>query len=488
MTAYQNFLNGRHVAAASGATLDVTEPATGQVWATIPRSGAADIDDAVRAAGNAFASWSALDAKARAGHLRAIADVTRAHVDELAALETRDTGRAIRETLLGHLPMCAEIFHYFAGAADKLHGETVNVGHASFNFTRREPLGVVGLILPWNAPMSLIAAKAGAALAAGNAVVVKPAEQACCSILRWTELLADAGLPPGVLNVVAGLGEEAGEALVRHPGVARISFTGSTETARGIFGAAAASLKQLHFELGGKSPNIVFADADLDAATLGLTRAGIFTPNAGQSCIAGSRMLVQRPVFDEVVERVAKTAAELVVGDPSSERTDIGAIVSADQLARVTSFLEQGRRDERLALLFGGRTTADLFPVDSPLAGGWFVEPTLFRATGNESRLAREEIFGPVAVVIPFDTEAEAVAIANGTSYGLAAGVWTSDLKRAHRMVRDLQSGYVWVNAYARIHWALPFGGTKDSGFGKDSGWESVLENTKIKTAWIDLS
>jgi aldehyde dehydrogenase (NAD+) len=306
--------------------------------------------------------------------------------------------------------------------------------------------------------------------------------------LRWTELLADAGLPPGVLNVVAGLGEEAGDALVRHRGVARISFTGSTETARGIFGAAAGTLKQLHFELGGKSPNIVFADADLDAATLGLTRTGVFTPNAGQSCIAGSRMLVQRPVFDEVVERIAKVAADLVVGDPSSQSTDIGAIVSPEQLARVSSFLDEGRRDPRLSLLFGGRTTTDLFPAESPLSGGWYVEPTLFQATGNDSRLANEEIFGPVAVVIPFDTEQEAVAIANGTSYGLAAGVWTSDLKRAHRMVRDLQSGNVWVNAYARIHWALPFGGTKDSGFGKDSGWESVLENTKIKTAWIDLS
>jgi aldehyde dehydrogenase (NAD+) len=199
-------------------------------------------------------------------------------------------------------------------------------------------------------------------------------------------------------------------------------------------------------------------------------------------------MLVQRPVFDEVVERIAKAAADLVVGDPSSESTDIGAIVSAEQLERVRSFLDEGRRDERLFLLFGGRTTAGLFPADSPLSGGWYVEPTLFRATGNESRLASEEIFGPVAVVIPFDTEEDAIAIANGTSYGLAAGVWTSDLKRAHRMVRDLQSGNVWVNAYSRIHWALPFGGTKDSGFGKDSGWESVLENTKIKTAWIDLS
>jgi acyl-CoA reductase-like NAD-dependent aldehyde dehydrogenase len=485
---YANHIGGAQLPARSGLTLDMTNPATGQVWARIPRSDAADVDAAVTAATAAGAEWSRLDAKARAGHLRALAEVTRQHVRELADLETLDTGRVIKETLYGHLPTCVEILHFFAGAADKLHGETVNVGHASFNFTRREPLGVVGLVLPWNSPMSLITAKAGAALAAGNTVVVKPAEQACCSILRWTQLFEEAGLPAGVVNVVTGLGEEAGTALVRHPVVARISFTGSTETARLIFAEAAGTLKQLHFELGGKSPNIVFADADLDAATLGVTRTGVFTANAGQSCIAGSRILVQRPVFDEMVQRIGAVAAELVVGDPFDESSDIGAIVSPEQLARISAYLKLGRDDERLELLFGGRTSPELFAPESPLGGGWFVEPTLFRAAGNDSRLASEEIFGPVAVIVPFEGEAEALAIANGTDYGLAAGVWTSDLKRAHRMIRDLDAGNVWVNAYPRIHWALPFGGMKDSGFGKDSGAESVLENTRIKTAWIDLA
>jgi acyl-CoA reductase-like NAD-dependent aldehyde dehydrogenase len=488
ITDYANFVGGTQYRAHSGRTLDMTNPATGQVWARIPRSDATDIDTAVAAAASAAMEWSRLDAKARAGHLRALAEVTRQHIRELADLETLDTGRVIKETLYGHLPTCVEILHFFAGAADKLHGETVNVGHASFNFTRREPLGVVGLVLPWNSPMSLITAKAGAALAAGNTVVVKPAEQACCSILRWTQLFEEAGFPAGVINVVTGLGEEAGSALVRHPGVARISFTGSTETARLIFAEAAGTLKQLHFELGGKSPNIVFADADLDAATLGVTRTGVFTANAGQSCIAGSRILVQRPVFDEMVQRISTVAAELVVGDPFDEGSDIGAIVSPEQLARVSAYLKLGRDDDGLELLFGGRMTPDLFPPESPHGGGWFVEPTLFRATGNDSRLATEEIFGPVAVIVPFEDEAEALAIANGTDYGLAAGVWTSDLKRAHRMIRDLEAGNVWVNAYPRIHWALPFGGMKDSGFGKDSGWESVLENTRIKTAWIDLA
>jgi aldehyde dehydrogenase (NAD+) len=488
ITEYANYIGGAHTPAHSGLMLDMANPATGQIWARIPRSDAADIDRAVAAACAAAVGWSRLDAKVRAGHIRALAEMTRAHIRELADLETLDTGRVIKETLYGHLPTCVEILHFFAGAADKLHGETVNVGHASFNFTRREPLGVVGLVLPWNSPMSLIAAKAGAALAAGNTIVVKPAEQACCSILRWTQLFEEAGFPEGVINVVTGLGEEAGRALVRHPGVARISFTGSTETARLIMAEAAGTLKQLHFELGGKSPNIVFADADLDAATLGVTRTGVFTANAGQSCIAGSRILVQRPVFEEMVERIRGVAGELVVGDPFDEGSDIGAIVSPEQLARVSGYLKLGRDDDRLELLFGGRTTPELFAAESPFGGGWFVEPTLFRATGNDSRLASEEIFGPVAVIVPFDDEAEAVAIANGTDYGLAAGVWTSDLKRAHRMIRDLDAGNVWVNAYPRIHWALPFGGMKDSGFGKDSGWESVLENTRIKTAWIDLA
>ncbi len=485
---YSNYIGGRHVAARSGRTLDVTNPANGRVWARIPAGDSPDIDDAVAAATAASEGWSRLDAKQRAGHLRALAEVTRAHIAELADLETADTGRVIKETLYGHLPTCVEILHFFAGAADKLHGETVNVGHASFNFTRREPLGVVGLVLPWNSPMSLVTAKAGAALAAGNTVVVKPAEQACCSILRWSELVAEAGLPPGVFNVVTGLGPEAGDALVRHPGVARISFTGSTETARVLFAAASGTLKQLHFELGGKSPNIVFADADLDAATVGVTRTGIFTANAGQSCIAGSRILVQRPVFDEMLQRITAVAEKLVVGDPTDEASDIGAIVSPEQLARVRSYVEHGRSDPGLELLFGGRTTPELFGPGHPLCEGWFVEPTLFRAAGNESRLAREEIFGPVAVMVAFDTEQEALAIANGTDYGLAAGVWTSDLSRAHRLIRDLEAGNVWVNAYPRIHFALPFGGVKDSGFGKDSGWESVLENTRIKTAWIDLA
>jgi acyl-CoA reductase-like NAD-dependent aldehyde dehydrogenase len=488
MQTFENLIDGRRAEAADGRRLTTTEPGTGATWAEFPRGGAADIDAAVAAARRAFeTTWGPMAAKDRSAHLRALAAVTAAHMEELSELESRDTGRVIRETLYGHLPGCVEIFHYHAGAADKLSGETVNVGRGSVNLTLREPLGVVGLVIPWNSPMSLLAAKAGAALAAGNTIVVKPAEQACTSVLRWAQLVAEeTDLPPGVINIVAGLGEEAGDALVTHPGVARITFTGSTETARVIGARAAGTLKQLHFELGGKSPNIVFADADLDAATVGLTTTGVFTGNAGQSCIAGSRILVHADVFDEVTERIRAAAADIVVGDPLDPASTMGAIVSPEQFERVKGYLALGPQ-EGAELVFGGRTSPDLFPEGSPQRDGWFVEPTLFRTDRHDLRICQEEIFGPVAVLARFETDEEALALANGTPYGLAAGVWTRDLARAHRMIRDLRAGNVWVNAYPRIHWALPFGGFGDSGYGKDSGFESVLENTQLKTAWIEL-
>lgn len=473
--------------AASGEWIPSIDPSTGRVWAEIPASGAADVEAAVDAARRAFPGWWALPALQRAAHLRAVAEVIGAHTEELAALETRDNGRVRNETLLGDLPACAQMFHYFAGAADKLAGDTVLVGSASFNFTRREPYGVVGVIIPWNAPLSLMSAKVGAALAAGNTVVVKAAEQAACSVLRWAALLADAGVPPGVVNVVAGEGEQAGDALVRHPGVGRLTFTGSTATARVINARGADRIRPLHLELGGKSANLVFADADLDAAAAGVSTAAVFTGGAGQTCVAGSRILVEAAVLDELVARVQEIAAAVVLGDPMDPATTMGPIVSAEQLARVRGFVEEAA-GEGAELVFGGRCGGvDVLGSASPFAGGYWVEPTLFRVAGNEARICREEVFGPVAVVMPFTGDDDAVALANDTPYGLAAGVWTSDLTRAHRMVRDLDAGSVWVNAYRRIHWALPFGGFGESGYGKDSGIESVLENTRIKTSWIDL-
>jgi acyl-CoA reductase-like NAD-dependent aldehyde dehydrogenase len=491
VSAVQDFpqvVDGHPGPAASGAWLDSVDPSTGTVWARVPASDAADVDAAVDAARRAFPAWAGLPALQRAAHLRRIAEVLGDTTHQLAEIETRDNGRVRNETLLGDLPACAQMFHYFAGAADKISGETVQVQRASFNFTVREPYGVVGVVIPWNAPLSLMSAKVGAALAAGNTVVVKAAEQAACSVLAWAAHVARAGIPPGVVNVVAGLGEVAGDALVRHPGVDRLTFTGSTETARVINARGADRIRPLHFELGGKSANIVFADADLDAAAAGISTSAVFTGGAGQTCVAGSRILVHESVLGAVVDRVRAIAAKVVLGDPMDPATTMGPVVSAEQLDRVRGFVG-GATADGAELLFGGRVGGDaLFPAGSSLAGGYWVEPTLFRVPGNDLRICREEVFGPVAVVMPFTSDAEAVALANDTDYGLAAGVWTTDLARAHLMVRDLDAGSVWVNAYRRIHWALPFGGFGDSGYGKDSGWESVLENTRIKTSWIELS
>jgi len=484
---FANVIDGTVQPARSGETLSSIDPSTGAVWASVPRSGAADVDAAVSAGRAAFESrWRPLRAAERARHLRRLADVIEAHARELAEIETADNGRIISETTTFDLPACSEMLRYFAGAADKIGGDTVDVGPSSFNFTLREPIGVVGVIVPWNAPLSIACAKLGAALAAGNTVVLKPAEQAACSLLRLGELAGEAGLPPGVINVVSGLGEEAGDALVRHPGVGRITFTGSTETAQVVAARAAVALKPLHFELGGKSPNIVFADADLDLAAVGVSTMSIFTGNAGQTCIAGSRILIQASVFDDVVDRITKEAATVVLGHPMDATTTMGPIVSAEQFDRVRSYLDLGPR-EGAELSFGGRSGAQLFGSDSPLAAGYYVEPTLFTSRSAGLRICQEEIFGPVAVAIPFRDDEEALELANATRYGLAAGVWTRDLARAHRFIRDLHVGSVWVNTYRKIHWALPFGGTKASGYGRDSGWESVLENTQLKTAWIDL-
>ncbi len=485
-TTFRQLIDGRQVGADHGDELPSVNPATGEPWATIPRSGTTDVDAAVAAAKAALPGWRSLSALERAACLRRMGDLVAQRASELAEIETRDNGKIIVDTVV-EVPACAQMWWYHAGAADKLHGDTIEISPQSFNFTRREPIGVIGVIIPWNSPLSLFSAKVAAPLAAGNTVVVKPAEQAACSCLALAPLFAEAGFPPGVVNIVSGLGEEAGDALVRHPDVGRITFTGSTETARAISAAAAGSLKQLAFELGGKSPNIVFADADLDAAAVGVSTMGLFTGGAGQTCVAGSRVLVQRTVYDDLLARVEKIARAIVLGDPMNRATTMGPVVSDEQFARVRSYVELGVT-EGAAVAFGGRSGAELFDTGSRFRQGYFVEPTLFREADNSMRIAREEIFGPVGVVIPFDDDDEAVAIANDSTYGLACGVWTNDLRRAHRMVRDVEAGAVWVNAYRRIHWAVPFGGFKESGYGRDSGMESVLESTQLKSAWVDLT
>ncbi|WP_405146510.1 aldehyde dehydrogenase family protein [Sphaerisporangium sp. NBC_01403] len=474
---YRNLIGGALAPAADGRTLDSVNPATGEVWARIPASGRADADAAVAAARKAFPGWSAMPALGRAGFLREVAEVFAANADELARIETRDNGRILRDTLKKDLPGMTYLWRIAAGdVLDAVKGDTVILGPDTLGLTRREPYGVVLGIIPWNSPISTFSAKAAYALAAGNTVIVKPAEQACASVLRLGELLADV-LPPGVLNIVSGLGEEAGDALVRHRGVAKISLTGSTQTGQAITRASADSLKPLTFELGGKSPNIVFADADLDAAAQGVTVNSVYTGNAGQVCVAGSRILIQRPVWDEMIERVASVAAGLTLADPLDLSTTMGPIVSAGQYERVTGYLEIAEK-EGAELVFGGTCGASVVPS---MPGGYWVAPTLYTTTDNSLRVCQEEIFGPVAVAIPFDTDEEALAISNDSSYGLAAGVWTRDLGRAHRFVRDLQSGTVWVNTFRQMPPGLPFGGVKDSGYGHDS----VLAYTREKAAII---
>lgn len=485
---FENVIGGERRPALSGQVLDSVDPSIGQVWANVPRGSEDDVGMAVAAAGAAFEQrWRSLAALARAGHIRRLAEAVALHAQELAELEARDSGRIISEMTAFDLPACVEMLQYFAGAADKISGDTVEIGPTSFNFTLREPLGVVGIIVPWNAPLSIACAKVGAALAAGNTVVLKPAEQASCSLLRLGELTAEAGLPDGVVNVVAGLGAEAGDALVRHPDVRRVTFTGSTETARVIAERSASVLRPLHFELGGKSPNIVFADADLDLAAIGVSTTSVFTANAGQTCIAGSRILAHASIADELTERVRVIAEGIVLGATLDPSTTMGPIVSPEQFDRVRSYVALGAA-EGAELVFGAKSGADLFAPQSPLSHGYYMSPTLFRSDRNDLRICQEEIFGPVTVVIPFRDDEHALALANASRYGLAAGVWTRDLARAHRFVRDLDVGSVWVNTYRKVHWAAPFGGVKDSGFGRDSGWESVLENTQLKTAWIDLA
>ncbi|MEQ4719851.1 aldehyde dehydrogenase family protein [Nonomuraea sp. B19D2] len=479
MPDYRNLIGGELVPASDGRTLDSVNPATGEVWARIPAGGPRDAEAAVAAARRAFPAWSALPALARAGYLRKVSEVFARNAEELARLETRDNGRILRDTLKKDLPGMAYLWQLAAEQClDAAKGDTVILGPDTLGMTRREPYGVAVCIIPWNSPISTFSAKAAYALAAGNTVIVKPAEQASASVLRLGELLAEV-FPPGVLNIVSGLGEEVGDALVRHRDVAKISLTGSTATGQAITRASADALKPLTFELGGKSPNIVFPDADLAAAAQGVTVNSIYTGNAGQVCVAGSRILIHRSIWDEMLGRIERVCADLILDDPLDLRTTMGPIVSSAQYEHVKSYLELAEK-EGASLVFGGRTGAEVVPG---LPGGYWVAPTLYTTTDNSLRICQEEIFGPVAVAMPFSSDEEALEISNDSRYGLAAGVWTRDLGRAHRFVRDLQSGTVWVNTFRQMPPGLPFGGVKDSGYGHDS----VLEYTREKAAIIQI-
>jgi acyl-CoA reductase-like NAD-dependent aldehyde dehydrogenase len=466
--------------ARSGATFPTHNPATGDVITQVAEARSEDVDHAVQAAREAMANpdWRRMNPHKRSRLLWKLADALEANADELAALETADNGKPYFESRKVDLPSIVENFRYFAGMADKVQGTTIPVSGPFFNYTVREPVGVVGIITPWNFPLSLAAWKVAPALACGNAVVLKPAEQTPLTALRLGELAAEVGFPPGVLNVVPGFGPTAGAALVRHPGVDAIAFTGSTAVGKTVMRDAAETLKKVSLELGGKSPNIVFSDASLKDAVRGAS-TGIFY-GMGEVCAAGSRVLVERSVYDDFVDQLAARANQMTVGDPMESTTRLGAIVSEEQLDRVMGYVEAGKSDGARLVTGGERTTVN--------GKGNFVTATVFADVDPGMKIAQEEIFGPVVAVLPFEDVDDAVVKANQTMYGLAAGIWTRDVGKAHRVASEIQAGTVWINTYNQYDSGSPFGGYKQSGFGRDLGWEAALEKyTQVKSVWVAL-
>jgi phenylacetaldehyde dehydrogenase len=476
-TPRQMFINGQWVDAASGKTFETPNPATGETLARVAEGDAEDINRAVRAARAAFddGPWSRLTPSDRGRIIWRIGDLILDHAEELAQLESLDNGKPYAVALGADVPLAADLFHYMAGWATKINGQTIDIsvpympGANFHSYTLREPIGVVGQIIPWNFPLLMAAWKLGPALATGCTVVLKPAEQTPLSALRLAELIAEAGVPDGVVNVVSGFGETAGAALAAHYDVDKVAFTGSTEVGKLIVGAAGATnLKKLTLELGGKSPNIVFDDAE-DGAVEGAANAIFF--NHGQCCVAGSRLFVQESRFDEVVDGVAEIAKSIKLGSGLDPATQMGPLVSSEQFERVTGFLESGKNDGATALAGGGRHGDR----------GYFVEPTVLTNTRPDMKVVREEIFGPVVVAAPFSSLDEIAAAANDSEYGLGAGIWTRDISKAHALAKKLRAGTVWINCYNVFDASLPFGGYKQSGWGREMGAEVLNNYTEVK-------
>jgi len=482
-TRRQLFIDGQLVDAKSGKTFETLNPATGEVLATVAEGDAADVDLAVRAARRAFEDgpWSRMTPSERGQIIWRIGDLISEHLEEFAELETLDNGKPLAVARAADVPLTAELFRYMAGWATKIEGNTITLSvpyapGAQFHaYTLREPIGVVGQIIPWNFPLLMAAWKIGPALATGNTVVLKPAEQTPLSALYLAEIMAEAGLPDGVVNVVTGFGETAGAALAAHEGVDKIAFTGSTEVGRLIAKAATGNLKKVSLELGGKSPNIVFSDADPQAAIAGAANAIFF--NHGQCCVAGSRLYVEADSFDEVVAGVADIAKSIKLGDGFDPGTQMGPLVSDEQLSKVSGFLDSGREDGA-KIVTGGSREGDR---------GYFFQPTVIANTRPDMKVVKEEIFGPVVVAAPFQSLDEIAAAANDSPYGLGAGIWTKDISKAHALAKKIRAGTVWINCYNIFDAALPFGGYKQSGWGREMGHEALEAYTEVKAVCTQL-